>query len=138
MLVVMRSAEVACGCLVQEFDSANDQNKALIRRGLDRAESMCLALSFMQGLCEGHRLDWQNILRDQPGSVADIDVVCAVARYLESAQRPLRSRSVVILGVDRCLLWQTTRWIYVGSLGPSGVSSSTGTPGTALMSSDSR
>lgn len=33
-------------------------------------------------LCEGHRLDWQNILRDQPGSVADIDVVSSpVAVY---------------------------------------------------------
>lgn len=42
---------------------------------------VCFTVCFYLQLCEGHRNDWQNMLRDQPGSIADIDVVSAVAAY---------------------------------------------------------
>lgn len=36
-------------CL-QEFDQATEQGKAMFRRSIDRAEALCLSLSFMQGV----------------------------------------------------------------------------------------
>lgn len=48
-------------------------------------------------LCEGHNRGWQDLFRDQPGSLADIDVVCffnAPCVALFSA----KTRSLVVEG----------------------------------------
>ena len=81
--LVGATATVAPATVASTQHGSSEDSLAWAARQQQRQwEDVGWVLSLLQQLCEGHRRQWQDLLREQPGQVVTVNVVGAVAQLL--------------------------------------------------------